>query len=143
MPKLLLFAPCEKVLVDEASHSTSLIGVLQEVHYKIPPGTTVQKNNAMLPLTWSAVSIWQEEEPADAGVEFIQELVIENSAGAPLLSSQVKWTFTQTNHRIVANIVGMPISSRKLMLKLYYRIPPTNIPTQVATFPLEVMQDVL
>jgi hypothetical protein len=140
MPKLLLFAPCEKVLVDEGTHTLSLIVVLQEVHYKLPPNTPIQEGG-FLPIHWSAVSLWQEES-ADAGCEFEQRLTIENPAGVPLLTNDMKWKFSRPNHRIVANIIGMPIGFRKLLLRLQYRVPPSNwLPG--ATFPIELLQDVL
>ena len=143
MPKLLLFAPCEKALVDEQTHTLSVIAVLQEIHYKLPPGTAAPPAGAALPLQWSVVSLWQEEDPADAGVEFEQRIVLENTAGTVLLSNEQKWTFTQPNHRIVANIVGLPLGSRKLMLRLFYRVPPTRDWIPAATFPVALQQDAL
>jgi hypothetical protein len=143
MPKLLLFAPCEKVLVDEATHTTSLIVVLQEIHYKLPPGTPALQPNAALPLQWSIVSLWQEEDPADAGVEFEQRIVLENNAGVALVTTDVKWKFTRPNHRIVANVPGLPLGSRKLLIKLSYRVPPSRDWIEAASFPLEVFQDVV
>src|SRR5579863_1752666 len=142
MPKLLLFAPCEKVLVDELTRTTSLIGVLQELHYKVPPGTPIQPN-ALLPLNWQVISLWQEEEPADAGVEFEQRLVLENTAGQALFANEVKWRFTRPSHRMVANVPGLPIGSRKLMLRLSYRVPPSRDWIEAGSFPIELMQDVI
>lgn len=142
MPSLLLFAPCEKLLVDEQSHSTSLIGILQEIHYKLPPGAQLQPN-ALLPMNWSVVSIWQEEEPADSGVEFEQRIVLENTGGKIFLENTVKWKFEKPSHRIVGNVPGLPIGSRKLTLKLSYRASLSRDWHEVASFPLELMQDVL
>ena len=141
MPKLLIFAPCEKVLVDEVTKTVTLIGVLQELHYKVPPGTVMQPNS-LLPLNWQVISLWQEEEQADAGVEFEQRLVLENSAGQALFTNEVKWRFTRPSQRMVANVPGFPIGSRKLMLKLFYRVPPSHW-IEVASFPIELMQEVI
>lgn len=142
MPKLLLFAPCEKVLVDEKSHTTSLIVILQEIHYKVPPGTQLQPN-ALLSMNWSVVSLWQEEEPADAGVEFEQRVVLENSAGTALIANEVKWKFEKPSHRIVGNVPGIPVGTRRLMLKLSFRVVMSRDWHEVAAFPIELMQEVL
>ncbi len=143
MPKLLLFAPCEKVLVDETSKSVSLIIVLQEIHYKLPPGTTLQPN-AAISMNWSVISLWQQEEPADFGIEFEQRLVVENSAGVTIMASESKWTFAaDRNHRIVANVPLVPLGSRKLVLKLFYRVASSRDWLRVAEFPIELHQDVL
>jgi hypothetical protein len=143
MPKLLLFAPCEKVLVDEASKAISLIVILQEVHYKLPPGTTLPPN-AAIPMNWSVISLWQQEQPADFGVEFEQRLVVENSAGATVMANESKWTFAaDRNHRIVANVPVIPLGSRKLTLKLLYRVAGSRDWLPAAEFPIELHQDVL
>jgi hypothetical protein len=142
MPKLLLFAPCEKVLVDEMSHTTSLIAVLQEIHYKVPPGTQIQ-SGALLPMNWSIVSIWQEEDPADAEVEFEQRVLLENTAGKAFMENVVRWKFERPSRRIVGSVPGIPIGSRKLTLKLSYRVALARDWHEVASFPLELMQDVL
>jgi hypothetical protein len=141
MPKLLIFAPCEKVLVDELTHTVTLIGVLQELHYKVPPGTSMQPNS-LLPLSWQVISLWQEEDPADAGVEFEQRLALENNAGQVLFANEVKWRFTRPSQRMVANVPGLPIGFRKLTLRLSYRVPPSHW-IEAATFPIELMQDVI
>jgi len=142
MPKLLLFAPCEKLLIDEQTHTVSLIVVLQEIHYKVPPGAQIQPN-ALLPMNWSVISLWHEEEPQDSGVEFEQRLVLENSAGTTLFANEVKWKFEKPSHRIVGNVPGIPIGSRRLTLRLFYRVAMSRDWHEIATFPLELMQDVL
>lgn len=142
MPKLLLFAPCERVLVDQSTNTTSLIGILQEIHFKWPPGAPLQ-SNALLPLVWSIISLWQEEEQADAGVEFEQRLTLENIAGQTLFSNDVKWTFSRPSHRIVATVPGLPVSARKLTLKLYYRVIGARDWHEAGAFPMDIVQEMM
>ncbi|HUN56479.1 MAG TPA: hypothetical protein VMU41_00050 [Candidatus Binataceae bacterium] len=141
MPKLLLFVPCDKVIVDETTHSISIVDVLQELHYKLPPGVSVQPKS-LLPVKWAALSLWQEEEPADSGLEFEQRLSVENQSGDVLLLNETKWKFEKPNHRIVANAMGLPVA-RRLVLKLSYRVigMPNWLPA--GSFPIELFQDVL
>lgn len=140
MPKLLLFAPCEKVLVDQATNSVTLIALLQELHYKLPPGMPTPQNFA-LPLSWSALSLWQEES-SDGGIQFEQRFVLENAAGLTLIENVAQWQFTRANHRIIANVMGLPVS-RRLSLHLFYRIVGALDWIRVATYPIEMVQDVL
>src|SRR5215469_13060079 len=119
MPKLLIFAPCEKVLVDEKSKTVSLIVVLQEIHYKLPPGATPQPS-AAIPMNWSVISLWQQEEPNDYGVEFEQRIVVENASGETVMASEAKWKFAGRNHRIIGNVPIIPLGSRELKVKLFY-----------------------
>ena len=142
MPKLLLFAPCEKVLTDQQTNTVSLIGILQEIHFRWPPGTPIQPN-ALLPINWSVIAVWQEEEQADAGVEFEQRLTLENPAGTMLFSNDVKWTFDTPSHRIVATIPGLPISWRKLTLKLFYRVVAARDWHEAASFPMAIVQELI
>jgi hypothetical protein len=114
---------------------------LQEVHYKLPPGVTLQPNSA-IPLKWNTVSLWHEEEPADGGLTFEQRLSIENQNGDVLLTNEMRWKFEKPNHRIVASVVGLPIS-RKLILKLSYRVTGAPNWLPAGSFPIELFQDVL
>lgn len=139
MPNLLLFAPCEKVLVDQRSNSVSLISLLQEVHYKVPPGP--MPPNYGLPISWAVLSIWQEET-VDSGIQFEQRFLLENAAGVPLIENVAQWQFTAANHRIVANVMGLPIS-RRLNLHLFYRIGGALDWIRKATYPIQMIQDVL
>ncbi|MDO8434587.1 MAG: hypothetical protein Q7S58_19495 [Candidatus Binatus sp.] len=140
MPKLLIFAPCEKVLIDQTTNSLSLIAVLQEVHYKLPPGSAVPPNFS-LPIAWSALSLWQEES-ADAGVIFEQRITVENRAGSTLLENVAQWEFTQPNHRIVASVLGLPVYD-KLSLNLFFRVVGSRDWHNVASFPISLIKDVL
>jgi hypothetical protein len=140
MPKLLLFAPCEKVLVDRTSNLVTLISLLQELHYKLPPGMPTPSNFA-LPLSWAVLSLWQEE-PSDGGIQFEQKFVLENAAGVALMENIAPWQFTAANHRIIANVMGLPVS-RRLSLHLFYRITGALDWIRAATYPIEMVQDAL
>lgn len=140
MPKLLLFAPCERVLVDQQSNGVTLIALLQEVHYKVPPGAPLPPNFG-LPLSWSVLSLWQEET-VDSGIQFEQKLVLENAAGITSIENVTQWQFTASSHRIISNIMGLPVS-RRLNLHLFYRIAGALDWVEVATYPIEMIKDVL
>jgi hypothetical protein len=141
MPKLLLFAPCEKAIIDGPSNMLSLIGVLHEIHYKLPPGTTVPPNFAV-PMQWAVVALWQEEK-SDAGIEYEQQVNLEDATGQLLMHAETRWKFDKGEfQRNIANVTGLPIS-RILTLALNYRVAGHQHWTRVTSFPICCSQDVL
>jgi len=142
MPKLLIFAPCEKVIIDQVSNTLSLIAVLQEVRYKTAPGAVLPPNFS-IPIQWAVLTMWREEQPDDAGVEFEQRFTLATSV-KPLLENVMRWTFTKPTHRLVANILGFPAgASRNLALYLSYRVVGATDWNPIASFPLEVIQELM
>jgi hypothetical protein len=140
MPKLLIFAACEKVLVDGQTNSVSLIALLQELHWKLPPGTPMPQNFT-LPVQWSALSLWTEEA-ADAGVDYEQQVTLENPAGQVLIQNVARWRFMQPSHRVIAQVLGLPVF-RSLSLKLAYRVVGARDWIPIASFPITLVQDIL
>src|SRR5438046_2985316 len=58
MAKLLIFAPCEKVIISAEENATSLISILQgfDVPMQPPVGQT-----AIAPVAWYVFSLWERE----------------------------------------------------------------------------------
>lgn len=140
MPKLILFAAAEKVLVDRASNSATLVNLLQDIHFKLPPGGVLPQNFA-LPVQWAVFSLWQEE-PADAGISFEQRIVVESSTGQIVIENVERFQFQQKNQRMITNIAGLPYS-RRLTITLFLRV--TGIPDwrPMGSYPLEMIQDMV
>src|SRR5690242_17980914 len=62
MPRLLMFAPCEKVITATEDNGASLISILQGFDVPVAPP---KDSKAIAPITWYAFSLWEaiEEEP--------------------------------------------------------------------------------
>jgi hypothetical protein len=138
MPKLILFAACEKVLIDQATNGVTLISLLEEIHFKLPTGMALPPNMA-LPTQWAALTVWQEES-ADAGIEFEQKVTLEDATGRTLLENTAKFQFQQSRHRVVAAVAGIPYS-RKLLLNLFYRTSGVPDWRHAASYPIEIVQE--
>jgi hypothetical protein len=69
MPKLLIFAACEKIIVDEG-HNVSLIVLMQNVDVSIIQNTEVA-HTAISPQAWAVFSMWQTL-PEDVGKQLVQ-----------------------------------------------------------------------
>jgi hypothetical protein len=144
MPKLLIFAPCEKVIIDQATNTLSLITVLQEIRYKAPPNVPLPTNAPLgLAMQWSVLTLWRQEEPDDAGVQFEQRFVLADATNI-LLENRMAWTFSAPTHRIIARVSGFPASAnRKLSLSLFYRAVGAMDWIPSSSFPIEVLREVL
>lgn len=120
MPHLLLFAPCQKAIIDKSDGSISMIGLVQ--------GFTAQQEtdepipaNAVVPVPWSAVIVWQKEA-SDEGRVFEQKLVIVAPEGG-LQPDPIVVSFKMENriHQLTLNGSAFPMGVRgeyKLSLSL-------------------------
>ena len=106
MPRLQLFAPCERALIDQGSGATSLVTVLQTLTIPEPPVNT--PSNAIAIQRWSAVSMWMMSE-GDETKRFQQLVTLVNPTGAPVFRTQADFGFPKAFHRIVATIHGFPL----------------------------------
>jgi hypothetical protein len=109
MPKLLLFAACEKAMVDQ-NNVASLMSLLEEINVQVPPGV-VPPANAMAPMAWTIFSLW-ERTPADQGKIFEQRSALMTAAGAIRVETPVAVIELKTDrHRVIGTIMGMPVAN--------------------------------
>ena len=114
MPRLLLFAACEKVIVDQAN-VISLISLLQEVNLEIPPDVALPAEAKLAPMMWNILSIW-EQEPGDQGKDFEQRIAITLESGETIVEiANAPFQMKARQHRNIGRVVGIPIEPR-----LYY-----------------------
>jgi len=109
MPKLLVFAPCEKVIVGQGDNSVSLIGLLENVHV-LPGGfpTPPLPPNPTAPGRWFAFCLW-EASAEDKGVEYEQRIAVLDPNGKGRVESIVLFSMTKPRHRVVLEAPGFPI----------------------------------
>lgn len=105
MPKLLLFAPCDRIIVDEATKTLSLISILEQVEAPPIPGA----ENVAAALTWYAVAVWQKV-PEDGGKTFEQRTYLVQPDGKRILEGLSPFRMTERTHRVFARTHGFPIS---------------------------------
>src|SRR5579885_3065099 len=107
MPKLVLFIPCEKLIVDE-DQNPSLITIIQTLNVSIPAGQAIPKE-VMSPQQWDIVTIWLPERD-DQGKSFRQIIeFVGQDGGIPIRGEtslnleQGKWC------RQKIHVFGMPV----------------------------------
>lgn len=137
MPKLLLFAACEKAMVDQGNVA-SLMSLLEEINVQVPPGV-VPPTNAMAPMTWTIFSLW-EQIPEDQGKKFEQRSALMTPAGATLLETPIAVIELKTpRHRVTSSIMGMPIAHvGGLLVKAFVREKGATNWMEAGSYPITV-----
>ncbi|MFN8483794.1 MAG: hypothetical protein U0768_12210 [Anaerolineae bacterium] len=107
MPKLVLFAPCDKAIVDQETNSLSLIAILENIRVPIVDGITVPADTSA-PLTWACVSMWQRIE-GDANKEFEQRICLLLPDGQEAIESITSFQMTDLYMRSVLRVNGFPV----------------------------------
>lgn len=143
MPKLLLFAPCEKVIVDQ-QNNVSLISILQDLKIQVPETGPVPPANASAAIKWDVLTVWARSDD-DAGKRYEQRIALFNPEGAPTeISTTTPVETKNASHRIVATIFGFPIgSSGRYRLKLWLSEDGRESREPIAEYAITVSQEVL
>lgn len=138
MPKLLVFAPCEKVIISQDENNPTLIAVLTEMgaQYHLESGAELPENIS-LPMRWAIFSMWQQE-PRDAGKSFRQRIEFWSPANKQMFKEQDhEFTFEKPIQRVVMHLPGFPAGNGVWTLKTY--IAEKDAPFQkepIATYPI-------
>ncbi len=108
MPKLLFFAPCEKVIIDETSKTLSLVTVLEQVTGEMPANATTN-DKVTAALNWYAVAVWLKT-PDDIGKTYEQRTCVIQPNGDETLAGTAEFQISMRTHRTLARIFGFPIN---------------------------------
>lgn len=124
MPKLLLFAGCERVSFDSSDKSPSLLGVLQGFTVTVGPlplneplvAVHEMKDDipppAAIPIRWVAFSLWKRV-PEDKGKKFVQVCELISPSGKSVGGRHPgEFEMTAGFHRHTVNIHGFPINEQ-------------------------------
>ena len=148
MPRLLLFAACEKVQYDSVDHSASLIGVFQGYTVttskrpieKTPSDAVVLQANtdSALPIRWAVFALWKKINGEDDGKQFQQvcEFVRPNGKVQPLETLPFK--MDSSYHRLTLTVHGFPVSDEgDCIVRLYLKTDALE-PVFIRDYPISV-----
>src|SRR5260370_10196220 len=140
--KLLVFAPCEKVIIDHKGNP-SLISLMQKITVQIPAGDLEKlPPTAMAPMTWYVFTHWLIEEN-EMGREFVQrvDVVLPNKEVLAGKGSSITFKPTDPAKNIMQNnvtLMGLPVGrSGPITVNLWVEENGAAI-TEVHTYPLIV-----
>jgi hypothetical protein len=110
MPKLYIFAICEKVVIDK-EEKASLISLFNTISAQILPTNKDIPPNAVVAKEWWAFTSW-EIEPGDIGKEYRQMLQLLYPNGEPF-GTPMGVSFSpqsgKTHQQVTVNGMGFPI----------------------------------
>lgn len=133
MPKLLLFAPCERVIVEQGANTISLISVLQELTVAVPSEVP---QNAVSATRWYILSMWLREENEQAS-EFKQRVVVEDPKGNLVVQINTDVEMSKESHRTIATVEGFPVGiPGRFVLRLSLRATESDMWQEIATYPI-------
>jgi hypothetical protein len=140
MPKVLLFVPCEKVIVDR-DNTLSLISVLETITINIPRSEQANlPKGAAVPLRWYALSLWRRE-PEDEGRRYEQRtrFVRDGDDLLPVNVQPIPFLVAYKTFRNVVTLNGFPIVPEgECLIRLAIREAGQGIWREVAEYPIYV-----
>jgi hypothetical protein len=137
VPELLLFAPCEKTIVDNAG-TLSLVSILQGVAVDIPESEP--RENAVVPMKWEIVTLWSrsQEDSGPTGdlVEWQQTCELRRGDQA-ISRSQIRFRMDADRHQNIVTHFGFPAEANgRYMLVLILQQMPDGTKSELKRFPL-------
>ena len=119
MPKLLTFAPCEKVLIDQ-NNNPSMISIFQELHVEVTPADLPE--GSAIPIRWDVFTLWLREV-SDAGKRFEQVCELLTPDGKKAAGGSISFEMTKDTQRNVMTLMGFPLipSGGQYLLRLSLR----------------------
>jgi hypothetical protein len=116
MPRLLLFAPCEKVARDDGNNPVLVSVLLEWTMAAVEPKPMPE--NAIMPRQWVIFTLWYRL-PEDEGREFVQTCELKAPSGRILLSGDIAFRMTTIAHRNTMNVAGLPVTPGQYELSVY------------------------
>jgi hypothetical protein len=136
MPKLLIFAACEKVIIGQ-DNMPSLIGILQGLNIHAPDPVPEDKP-ALVPLQWCAFSSWLNEGD-EPNTTYEQRVVLFDDSGSPVFENCTQFQMTKPQHRIYLTSHLFPLLPEGThRVLLFLRKVSEAAWTEVASYPLQV-----
>jgi hypothetical protein len=139
MPKLLVFAPCEKVIISRDENNPTLIAILHTIggevrsHEPVAPGT-------MAPMRWSVFTLWQRLDGEDGKI-LEQRLRLRSPSGKTTnASTPQELNLSVETIRSTVTIGQVPVSEVGTWeIQLFLNEKGQQIPEQpLATYPLQI-----
>ena len=138
MPKLLVFAPCEKVIISQDENNPTLIAILSEISGEIEAPAPLD-SKGLAPMRWSIFSMWQQED-GDEKKDFEQTIRLISPSGHRAIDAPSEMKLTAPTHRVTAHLGTVPVGEPGdwvVQLFMYEKGQP--IPAvPVATYPLRI-----
>lgn len=140
MPRLLVFAPCEKVILDQHGNP-SLIAIIQGLATPPLPANSNLPPNPMGMMRWDVFTLWQQE-PGDADREFVQVCHLVGPDNVVSLKADMQFKIAASTQRNIMSFFGFPLATPgEHLLKLSLRAADSDEVKEIAIFPMTVTRE--
>ena len=123
MPKLLIFAPCDRVIVSAQDNTTSIISLIEAFNIEIPEDAALPEGIS-IPIKWHVLSIWEKMD-GEENKKFEQLINIVMPKNGGIISTPAETIDFEPNpkrFRMVTMVAGFPVSpAGELLLKVSVR----------------------
>lgn len=121
MPRLTVFLPAEKVVIDTQENTTAIFGVMTGVYLGVPPESPPLPEGSGVPIRWYVLSIWRQQ-PGDEGLHFTQRVQILSPSQRVLFEGLLDFDIPKVTHRNKMEVIGFPVAEAgEYTLKLSIR----------------------
>ena len=140
MPKLLIFAPCEKVIIDQ-NNVISIITVLQELRIELPePPPEVDGKTPVVPIKWDVVTLWTKTDADAPETVYQTRFALIDPMGMALegLDGSAEFSFAdKTHYRVITTVLGFPVRhDGRYVVRLWIHKKGETEGDPVAEFPI-------
>jgi hypothetical protein len=140
MPRLLVFAACEKVILD-SDGLVSLITIIERIEVSVPKEIELGDHVAF-PMRWQCIAIWTVSEDEIGKYEQMTEVVASDGIVSmhtepATLVSTIRGS--KTGVKMVGTLTAVPITDGPLTLRLLWREIGGSGWTEAAAYPIDVV----
>lgn len=139
MPRLLVFLPCERVIISQEENTVSLISVLEVINLAVPPELEIKEDSdRAVPFRWYILAVYRMED-GDENKQFEGRVQL-NKEDRTYLDVSLPFQFQpdKPNMRTTMQIGGfpvMPLGNASLKLSLR-EVAEGNDWQEIADYPL-------
>lgn len=135
MPRLLVFVPAEKVLIDSEDNTIGLVGILGGLNVPAPEPLP---EDAGAPVRWNVLALWKRQ-PEDEGRQYEQRVQLVSPSGRVLVEGLQTFQMVTSSQRNRLRIDGFPVAEEgEHTLALSLRDAGEETWRDIADYPLAV-----
>jgi len=139
MPKPILLAACDKVILD-TDGLVSLITLIEKLEIKIPSNIDLPVHTS-IPMRWSILAVWSDQKTDEGTYEQMTEVALADGTIAMHSVPEViqQGVPSSTGAKMISTLTAVPVTNGSIEVRLHYRKVGDPKWIQAATYPIEII----